>query len=174
MDNNKRFQDFISYFEVFNNTNTNITNFSNEYILEVMININVIDDKIFDKYNINIISRLDYYECMINVTNFLSGDILNYQDLNSLFYCCVHFELYKIMLYEQVLDYIKNKVKDCYIRNYLLNINLLNKLFFNKMRCKHIVKSIYDNIIINYDEKSTFCIDIKNLIIENGNILNLC
>ena len=175
MDNNKPVQDFVSYFEVFNknNTNTNPNNFSNEDILEVMLNIDVIDEEIFNKYNINIICRLNYYESMVNVINFLSGDILNYQKTDSLYYCCMHFELYKYMLYEQVLDYIKTKVKDCYIRDYLLNINLLNKLFFNKIRCQHIVKCIYDNIIKNYDDKSSFCIDIKNLIIENGNILNL-
>jgi len=173
MNNNKPVEDFVSYFEVFNNnTNININNFSNEDILEIMLNIDVIDEEIFNKYNINIICRLNYYECMINVFNFLSGELLNYQKLDSLFYCCIHFELYKIILYEQVLDYIKNKVNDCYMRNYLLNMNLLNKLIFNKMRCNHIVKCIYDNII-NYDEKSSFCIDIKNLIIENGNILNL-
>ena len=172
---NKPVQDFVSYFEVFNNnnTNTNINNFSNEDILEVMLNIDVIDEEIFNKYNINIICRLNYYECMINVFNFLSGDILNYQKIDSLYYCCMHFELYKHMLYRNSLDFFKSKGKDYCMRDYLLNTNLLNKLFFNKMRCEHIVKSIYNTIIANYDKKSDICIDLKNLIIENGNILNL-
>jgi hypothetical protein len=177
---NPKIRDFITYFTIFTLQNSKISNkknnlFSKEDLLEYMLNIDEIDEEIFNKYSANIIKRLNYYEAMINIELFNNEPFLNLQQLSSYSYSIIHCELYKFMLYKQVLDYFKNKIqnKKESVRKELLESNLVLKLINNKIKCKNNVIISYSRIILNFEPTSNVYVDTTNLIKENGNILNL-
>jgi hypothetical protein len=177
---NPKIRDFITYFTIFTLQNSKISNnknnlFSKEDLLECMLNIDIIDEEIFNKYSANIIKRLNYYEAIFNIELFSNEPFLNFQQLSSYSYSIIHCELYKYMLYEQVLDYFKNKIKNKEesIRKELLESNLFIKLLSNKIKCKNNVIMYYSRIILNFEPTSNVYVDTTNLIKENGNILNL-
>jgi hypothetical protein len=176
---NPKIRDFITYFTIFTQ-NSKISNnknnpFSKEDLLECMLNIDDIDEEIFNNYSANIIKRLNYYEAMINIDFFNNETFLNLEQLSSYSYSIIHYELYKYMLYKQVLDYFENKIKNKKdsVRKELLESNLVIKLINNKIKCKNNVIISYSKIITNFDPTSNIFIDSTNLIRENGNILNL-
>lgn len=178
---NPKIRDFITYFTIFTLQNSKITNnkknnlFSKEDLLECMLNIDIIDEEIFNKYSANIIKRLNYYDAIFNIDLFNNEPFLNLQQLSSYSYSIIHCELYKYMLYEQVLDYFKNKIqnKKESVRKELLESNLFIKLLSNKIKCKNNVIISYSRIILNFETTSNVYVDTTNLIKENGNILNL-
>ena len=177
---NPKIRDFITYFTIFTLQNSKISNnknnpFSKEDLLECMLNIDDIDEEIFNKYRVNIIKRLNYYEAIINIELFNNEPFLNLEQLSSYSYSIIHYELYKYMLYKQVLDYFENKIKNKKdsVRKELLESNLVIKLINNKIKCKNNVITSYSKIILNFEPTSNVYIDSTNLIKENGNILNL-
>lgn len=168
-----RIKEFIENFIIFKDKNINSSDlFSYENKLEYMLNIDIIDEEIFTKYNANIIDRLSYYENIIEVSSFMSDELFTNENLSSIIYCIIHFELYKNALYEQVLDYFQKK-KECSLNEYLLRKNLLNKLIDYQYICRNNVYNMYNNILLNFDIDTILYKDCTNLIKENGNILNL-
>ena len=174
---NPKVRDFITYFTIFTLQNSNNKNnlFSKEDLLECMLNIDEIDKEIFNNYSANIIKRLNYYEAMINIELFNNEPFLNFQQLSSYSYSIIHYELYKYMLYKQVLEYFKNNIqnKEESVRKELLKSNLFINLVSNKIKCRNNVTTSYSKIILNFQPTSNVYIDTTNLIKENGNILNL-
>jgi len=174
---NPKIRDFITHFTIFNSKNSNNKNniFLKEDLLEFMLNIDEIDEEIFNNYSANIIKRLNYYEAMINIELFNNEKFLNLQQLSSYSYSIIHYELYKYLLYQQVLDYFKSKIqnKKESVRKELLESNLVIKFINNSIKCKNNVIIYYSKIIQNFEPTSNVYVDTTNLIKENGNILNL-
>jgi hypothetical protein len=172
-DDTPMIKQFIENFIIFKDKNINLSDlFSYENKLEYMLNIDVIDEEIFTKYNANIIDRLLYYENIIKVSSFILDDLFTNKKLSSIIYCIIYFELYKKSLYDQVLDYCELK-KEYSLHEYLLRKNLLNKLIDCQAVCKNNVYTMYNNILLNYDIRTELYKDCTNLIKDNGNILNL-
>jgi hypothetical protein len=164
--------DYINNFPLFIDGNIEYNNdLKDPNKVEIMLNIDNIDKKIFEKYEGNIIDRVDYYE-RIKVSSLISDDLFENENFFGIIYSILHFELYKNLLYEQSINFIQNH-KDVSLNEYVLRKKFMKKLMYNQFICKKNVYNVYNNLLLNYDVNSEFVKDIRNLIKENGNVLNL-
>ncbi len=165
---------YIENFIIFKNNNIEYKHNSDSYSndLEIMLNIDVIDEELVEKYDANMIDRLEYYENSINTSSFIDGDLFENENLSSIIYCIIHFELYKNSLYDNLLNYVKDH-KDTSLNDFLLRKKFMEKLMYNQYVCRKNVYAMYNNMLLNYDDSASICKDCISLIKENGNVLNL-
>lgn len=165
--------DYIHNFLLFKNGNIEYNNDLEDPIkMEIMLNIDTIDEEMVKKHEANIIDRVNYYENFIKVSSLISDDLFENENLFGIIYSILHFELYKNLLYEQSINFIQNH-KDVSLNEYVLRKKFIQKLMYNQFICKKNVYNVYNNLLLNCDVNSEFVKDIRNLIKENGNVLNL-